>query len=196
MEKIESLLDATITRNAFDLHLVPGAPPMVRVVGMLVPLPNQVPLTAKVCQELVFSLLTEEQKEVLTVNKEIDFAFDYEGKGRFRVNAYFQRGSLAAALRLLPVEIPSFEELKLPKICEKFVDLKQGFVLLTGPTSHGKSTTIAAIVEEINKTRPVHIVSIEDPIEYVFQHKKALGRYRFSRHHRSCHPHRAVQHAG
>ncbi|MFC1727236.1 type IV pilus twitching motility protein PilT [Patescibacteria group bacterium] len=174
MDKISELLEITIVRGAFDLHLIPNAPPTLRVIGVLTPVPNRQALTPKDTKELIFSLLDEEQKEVLTVNKEIDFAFDYQGKARFRVNAYYQRGSLAAALRLLPIKIPTIDELSLPNICQEFVKLHQGFVLLTGPTSHGKSTTIAAILEEINRTRPIHIITIEDPIEYVFTHKKAL----------------------
>jgi len=174
MTKIGELLEITINKGAFDLHLVPGAPPTLRILGDLHSIVSQPPLTAEKTEELIFSLLRDEQKEILTVNKELDFSFDYEQKARFRANAYYQKGKLAAAFRLLPLKIPTLDELKLPKICKKFVDLKQGFVLLTGPTSHGKSTTIAAIIEEINKTRPAHIITIEDPIEYVFFHKKAL----------------------
>jgi twitching motility protein PilT len=174
MRKISELLDITINKGAFDLHLVAGAPPSIRLVNQLVPIPGEEVLTPERARELVLSLLNEEQREIIEVNKELDFSFDYQGKGRFRINAYFQRGHLSAALRLLPSQIPQLEELNLPKICRQFAKLRQGFILLTGPTSHGKSTTIASILEEINKTRPVHIVTIEDPIEYVFVHKKAI----------------------
>jgi twitching motility protein PilT len=174
MSRITNLLEATINRGAFDLHLLSGVAPSIRVLGELMPISGEEVLTSKTSEELVFSLLTDEQKEILKINKEIDFSFDYQEKARFRVNAYFQRGKLAAALRLLPTQIPSIEALGLPKICEEFVDLKQGLVLFTGPTGHGKSTSIAAILEKINKTRPVHIITIEDPIEYVFNHQKAL----------------------
>jgi len=174
MTKIQELLDTTINKGAFDLHLVPGVPPTIRIVGVLTPVVGKEALTPEVAQELIFSLLTEEQKEILTVNKELDFSFDYREQARFRVNAYYQRGKLAASLRLLPRKIPTVEELNLPKICHQFAKLRQGFILLTGPTSHGKSTTIAAILEVINQTRAVHIVTIEDPIEYVFTHKKGI----------------------
>lgn len=171
---ISELLDITINKGAFDLHLVSGIPPTIRIIGVLTPVVGKEALTPEAAQELIFSLLTEEQKEILTVNKELDFSFDYQEQARFRVNAYYQRGKLAASLRLLPRKIPTIEELNLPKICHQFAKLRQGFILLTGPTSHGKSTTIAAIIEVINQTRAVHIVTIEDPIEYVFTHKKGI----------------------
>lgn len=171
---IEELLEITINQKASDLHLISGSPPILRINGELNFLPGKEELTEEEVKTLVFSLLTEEQKEILLVNKEIDFSFPYKDKGRFRVNAYHQKGTLAAALRLLPLVIPKIDELNLPEICHQFVSLKQGFILVTGPTGHGKSTTLAAIIEEINQTRAVHIVTIEDPIEYVFTPKKAI----------------------
>lgn len=174
MRKIDQLLEITINKGAFDLHLVTGAPPTLRICGELVPIVGKEPLTTEEAEQLVLSLLSDEQREILTVNKELDFSFDFSQKARFRANAYYQRGKLAVSLRLLPVKIPTIEELNLPKICHQFAKLRQGFILLTGPTSHGKSTTIASILEEINQDRPVHIVTIEDPIEYVFSHKKAI----------------------
>lgn len=172
--KIEELLEITLNRKAFDLHLIPGIQPTIRVDGNLVPIADKEVLTPEITRQLIFALLNNEQKEFLIVNKDLDFAFDYGKKARFRVNAYFQKGKLAVALRLLPAKVPTIEELKLPKICHQFTQLKQGLILVTGPTSHGKSTTIASMVEEINQTRPVHIVTIEDPIEYVFTHKKSI----------------------
>ena len=172
--KIGKLLDTTINKGAFDLHLISGVAPTIRLLGDLVPIAGHQVLDSKTAGEMIHSLLTDEQKEILTVNKELDFSFDYQQKARFRVNAYYQQGQLAAALRLLPTKIPTIEGLELPEICSQFVDLKQGLVLMTGPTGHGKSTSIAAILEEINKTKPVHIITIEDPIEYVFKHQKAV----------------------
>lgn len=174
MRKINELLEITVNRKATDLHLIPGVPPTLRINLVLSPISGKEPLTPEGTQELVFSLLSEEQKEILTVNKELDFSFNFQEKGRFRVNAYYQRGKLAASLRLLPVKIPTIDDLNLPKICHQFAELRQGFVLVTGPTSQGKSTTIASILEEINQNREVHIVTIEDPIEYVFGHKKGI----------------------
>src|SRR3989344_704176 len=111
---------------------------------------------------------------MLSVNKELDFSFALGDVARFRVNAYFQKGYISGALRLIPSYIKSIEELNLPSICHNFAKLKQGFILVTGPTGHGKSTTIASIINEINQTRPVHILTIEDPIEYVYPRGKAL----------------------
>lgn len=172
--KINEFLKVTLDRKASDLHLVSGVPPMLRIDGELMPIPGKEILTPKDTKELVFELVTDEQKEVLLVNKEIDFSFDYQGEGRFRVNAYYEKGELAAALRLLPAKIPEIDELNLPEVCHSFAQLRQGFILLTGPTGHGKSTTLAAIINEINQNRKTHIVTIEDPIEYVFEHKKSI----------------------
>jgi len=172
--KIEELLEITVSQKASDLHLLVGLPPILRVNGELFPISSKENLSEEKVKELVFSLLTEEQKDILLVNKELDFSFEYSQRGRFRVNAYHQKGTLAAALRLLPLTIPKIDEINLPEICHQFVGLKQGFILVTGPTGHGKSTTLAAIIEEINQTRSVHIITIEDPIEYVFFPKKGI----------------------
>ncbi len=172
--EIKELLEYTINKKASDLHLISGVPPMVRVNGLLSPITGQEVLTSQETEKLVFSLVNDEQKEILLVNKEIDFSFNYQDQGRFRINAYYQKGNLAAALRLIPSQIPKINELGLPEICHQFTQLKQGFILVTGPTGHGKSTTLAAMINEIIQTRPVHVVTIEDPIEYVFQHQKAI----------------------
>jgi len=172
--EINELLEITINKGASDLHLIPGVPPMLRVDGMLAPIVGREALTAETVQELVFSLVNEEQKEIILLNKELDFSFNYQNKGQFRVNAYHQRGKLAVALRLLPMKIPTIEELNLPDICHNFTQLRQGFILVTGPTGHGKSTTLASMVEEINQNQATHIITIEDPIEYTFEHKKSI----------------------
>ncbi len=174
MTNIQELLNTTINAQASDLHLLVGSPPMLRIDGRLTPLSNQPVLTAEAAKELVLSLLNPQQKELLFINKEIDFSFGVGQTSRFRVNAYFERERLAAALRLLPVKIRSIEELNLPSICHRLTSLRQGFILVTGPTGHGKSTTLAAIIEEINQTRETHIVTIEDPIEYVYTNKKSI----------------------
>jgi twitching motility protein PilT len=172
--EINELLEYTLNKKASDLHLIVGVPPMVRVNGILSPIPGKESLTSHQAEQLVLSLPTDEQKEILLVNKELDFSFPFKDKGRFRVNAYQQKGTLAAALRLIPSHPPKIEELNLPEICHKFAKLHQGFVLVTGPTGHGKSTTLASIIEEINQSRAVHIITIEDPIEYVFSHQKGI----------------------
>ncbi len=167
------LLEEVIRRNASDLHLAVGYPPLIRIDGALITYGNQ-PLTASQLEKLVYSILSPEKRDILEVNKEVDFGYGYKDLGRFRVNAYHSKGYLAAALRLIPNRIRSIEELHLPKMYHQLADLEQGFVLVTGPTGHGKSTTLAAIIQEINVKYPKHILTIEDPIEYVFPPAKAL----------------------
>lgn len=177
--EIKELLQLTVKNNASDLHLIPDVAPTIRLDGVLQPLATFEKLTKEQVEELVFQILTPEQKDLLLANKEIDFAIEYaggdfSGLGRFRVNAYYQRARLCAAFRFLPVNIRSIEELKLPKILHTFATYKQGFVLVCGPTGHGKSTTLAAIINEINLTKSSHILTIEDPIEYVYPTGKSI----------------------
>ena len=170
---IQEYLEIVVKKEASDLHLVTGMPPMVRIDGQLLPVTGSF-LTPEDTESLVFELLSPEQKEMLLVNRELDFSFALGEVARFRVNAYFQKGYLAAALRLIPSYIKTIEELNLPKILHNFARLRQGFILITGPTGHGKSTTLASVINEINQTRAVHIVTIEDPIEYVYPKGKSL----------------------
>ena len=170
---IHELLNLTVKNNASDLHLLTGIPPTMRIDGQLRSLSSYPVLTHELIEPMVFSLVTPEQKELLLANKELDFSFDFSDKttnqmGRFRINAYFQRGYLSAALRYLPPTIRTIEELNLPNILHSFSELRQGFVLVVGPTGHGKSSTLAAIINEINMNRAFHILTIEDPIEYVY----------------------------
>jgi len=172
--EIKKFLELALNQKASDLHLVVGAPPMLRIDGVIAPVPGEAALTEERAKELIFTLVYEEQKEIILVNKELDFSFSFEDRARFRVNAYHQKSHLSAALRLIPLTIPTIDELSLPQICHSFARLKQGFVLVTGPTGHGKSTTLAAVIDEINQTRKEHIITIEDPIEYVFAHKESI----------------------
>lgn len=174
MTDIKHLLKTMIDRQASDLHLLTGSPAFLRVDGVLQPVAGETALTAETVKSLVFPLLTPSQKDVFLVNKELDFSVELGSMGRFRVNTYFQKGSMAAALRLISGKIRSIQELKLPKICYQLAELKQGLILVTGPTGHGKSTTLAAIIEQINQTRSEHIVTIEDPIEYVYTPQKSI----------------------
>lgn len=171
---IHQLLELTIAKKASDLHLSVGFPPILRVNGDLMPVPGEEPSTSEEIESLVVPLLTKTQHDIFNQYMELDFSFSLEGKGRFRVNLYRQKGYPAAALRLIPYQIPGLEELGFPPIVNKLADLKQGFILVTGPTGHGKSTTLAAFINKINLTKPVHIVTIEDPIEYVYPPGKAL----------------------
>ncbi len=176
---IHELLDLTIKNNASDLHLLPGIAPALRIDGSLRYLSNYTPATPAEMEAMIFSILKPEQKELLINNKEIDFSFGFGGGaygdlGRFRANLYYQRGVLSAAFRYLQQNIRTIEELKLPKIAHSFATLKQGFVLVTGPTGHGKSTTLAAIINEINIGKANHILTIEDPIEYIYPPGKSI----------------------
>ncbi len=174
-QKIDELLRYAIQHNASDLHLTVGYPPIIRIDGELREVSDSI-ITPQEAEELILPLLSDEKKELLEVNKEIDFAhfYDSDYSGRFRINVYHTMKNLAAALRLIPSKIRSIDELMLPSIYHQFSQLKQGFILITGPTGHGKSTTLAAILEEINNSRFSHIITIEDPIEYVFDGKKSL----------------------
>lgn len=170
---IQEYLEIVVKKEASDLHIVAGSPAMIRIDGLLLPVSPGL-LTPEETEALIFELLSPEQKDILLVNKELDFSFALGDIARFRVNTYFEKGYLAAALRLITSYIKNIEELSLPKICHNFTKLRQGFVLVTGPTGHGKSTTIASMINEINQTKPLHIVTIEDPIEYVYPRGKSL----------------------
>ncbi len=174
---IKKLLKIAIEQKATDLHLVADYFPTLRIERELVPLEKEKRLTPEDAKELVFAMLSQRQREKLLKELEIDFSFEFE-QHRFRVNAFFQRGKISAALRILPKEIKSIEELNLPPKLHFFAQAKQGLVLICGPSSHGKSTTLAALIEEINQTRNCHIITIEDPIEYVFEGKKAIVEQR------------------
>lgn len=173
MLDLNKLLQKVIDNKASDLHLTVGQPPVMRIDGALNFLQEE-KINPTDLEKIALGLLSPEQKEFLELNKEIDFSFDFEGKGRFRVNIFTEMGQLALALRLIPVKIPTIEELQLPEIIYDFGKLPQGLILVTGPTGHGKSTTIAVMIEYINSTRACHILTIEDPIEYVFTTKKSL----------------------
>src|SRR4030042_6716844 len=171
---IRALLQKTVELNASDLRLTVGAAPTLRIRGDLAPVSGMEAQGPDDIERLIFELVSDEQKDLLLTQKELDFSFAYGEEARFRVNAFHQRGYLAASLRRIPLKIPTIEELKLPKLLYDFCNLPQGFILITGPTGHGKSTTIASMIQRINETRPVHVITIEDPIEYIYPHQKAL----------------------
>lgn len=171
---LKKLLETTIKEQASDLHLSAGYPPAIRISGSLVFLHSQGVLSAENVKNFTFLLTNQEQREKLLKEKEIDFSYDFENRARFRTNIFFQRGRLSIALRLIPAKIRTIEELNLPPVLHEFTKATQGFVLICGPSSHGKSTTLAALIDEINHTRQDHIITIEDPIEYVFEPDKAM----------------------
>ncbi|MFH1896223.1 MAG: type IV pilus twitching motility protein PilT [bacterium] len=169
------MLTAAIEQKASDLHLTVGVAPTLRVNRKLLPLSDFPALKKEDTQRMVYEMLNEEQQDVLSSQRELDFSYNFKDQVRFRVNAFYQRDSLSAALRLIPSAVPDFEALGLPrKILADFCKLPQGFILITGAAGQGKSTTIASMVEQINTTRAERIITIEDPIEYVFEHKKSL----------------------
>lgn len=167
--QLKDLLQLTVQEQASDLHITVGHPPVLRITGRLVPLIKMQKITPEAAQEIAFQLMQEQQKQRFLQEKEIDFSYDFDGKARFRVNIFFQKGYVACALRLIPARIQTIDELNLPPILHEFAKAHQGFVLMTGPSSHGKSTTLAALIDEINHTRAEHIITIEDPIEYIFE---------------------------
>ena len=173
-QKLNELLLTTARQGASDLHIGVGRRPTLRIDGVLIPLQKEQILTPEISEGLILSLLTEEQKKIFYQERQFDFSYSFEDKARFRVNVYFQRGFMAAALRLIPAQIKTIEELKLPPVLHDFAKLNQGFILVVGPAGHGKSTTLAAVVDEINHDRTDHIISIEDPIEYLFVQDRAI----------------------
>lgn len=171
---LKQLLMLTIDKGASDLHLSVNHPPIFRINRRLIPLAKEKPLTPEDTKNLAFCLMKEEQRIILMKEKDIDFSYDFEGKGRFRVNVFFQSGAISIAMRLVANRVKSIDELNLPLQVYRFCNAMHGFVIVAGPSGHGKSTTLAAMINEINKNRACHIITIEDPIEYVFQDEKAV----------------------
>jgi twitching motility protein PilT len=171
--EIDELLALVPKNRASDLHLTAGLPPMLRIDGRLVPTQYE-KLTPHECQRLVYSMLTDRQKQKFEETLELDLSYGVAGIGRFRVNVYWQRGSVGAAMRAIPAQVPSAEELNLPPLVRELAYLPRGLILVTGPTGSGKSTTQACMIDIINSERRVHIVTIEDPIEYLHRHKLSM----------------------
>jgi twitching motility protein PilT len=174
LQYIKKLLDITVKEEASDLDICVGHAPNIRITGQLVPLAQEQIITAKDSEGLAFSLMSDIQKKKFLEEKEIDFSYQHEDKGRFRINIFFQRGTISLALRFIPSKIRTIEELNLPPILHDFTSRPQGLVLVTGATSQGKSTTLAAMIDEINHTRAVHVITVEDPIEYTYPIDRAI----------------------
>lgn len=177
MLNMQDLLMMLMERKASDLHIVAGAPPMLRLDGEIRPTQYE-KLTPDHCQRLVYSLLTDSQKEKFEATNELDLSFGIKGVGRVRMNVFRQRGSVSAALRSIPQKMLTFEELNLPAVIYEMMKLYKGLILVTGPTGSGKSTTLASIINYLNEHRTGHIVTIEDPIEYVHAHKQCIVNQR------------------
>ncbi|MGH2765344.1 MAG: type IV pilus twitching motility protein PilT, partial [Actinomycetota bacterium] len=175
---IPELLEIVVDRGASDLHLTTGSPPVVRLNGALHRLEEYPKLEPDQLQRMVYSILTQRQRERLEQDLELDVSYALPGKGRFRVNVYFQRDALGAAFRMIPFEIKTIEQLGLPRQTEDFARLPRGLVLVTGPTGSGKSTTLAALVDIVNSERDEHIMTVEDPIEFLHRHKRCIVNQR------------------
>ncbi|MCX7920248.1 MAG: type IV pilus twitching motility protein PilT [bacterium] len=167
------LLHLTIDKGASDLHIAVGRPPMLRIDGKLVPTGFE-NLTPEESKRLIYSILTDAQRQKFELDKELDFSLSLHEFGRFRVNVHYQRGTVAAALRTIPMRILTLQELKLPEVIPSVLDHTSGLILVTGPTGSGKSTTLAAMIDYINEKRTDHIITIEDPIEYLHKHKNCV----------------------
>ena len=173
-DKLNALLLTAASQGASDLHCAVGFKPSLRIDGLLIPLAKETVLDAESAEGLVGALLTDAQRATLEKEREVDFGYSFEDKARFRVNVFYQRGYVAAALRLIPSQIRTIDELNLPPILHQFTTLSQGFVLVVGPAGHGKSTTLAALIDEINHGAMKHIITVEDPIEYLFAQDRSI----------------------
>ncbi len=173
LDKFENWLKQALAAGASDIHITVGHPPILRVTGQLISLEKENVLLAEETEELAEALMGKEQYQIFQDKKDIDFSYKIE-KARFRVNVFYQRGQVSLALRIIPSQIKTIEELNLPLVLKEFTHNAQGFVLITGASSQGKSTTLAALVNEINQKQPKHIITIEDPIEYVFEDDRSI----------------------
>ena len=178
IHSIDHLLEQMVTLKASDLHITVGTPPAIRVNGDVRRLDEYPALDAEQTQQLLYRVLSSEQQKQLEIKRQIDFAHSVPGVARFRVNVYFQRESLGGAFRVIPEEIKTLEELGLPASLHALAELPRGLVLVTGPTGSGKSTTLASVIDEVNRTRAEHILTIEDPIEFVHRHKRCIVNQR------------------
>lgn len=172
--KIETILEECVRRNASDIHIQYGLPPILRVDGALVAIPNMPVLDEKMLTDLIFATMDDSQKDIYLKDKEYDYSFAFGDIARFRVNAFHERGKKAAAFRLIPNHIVSINDLGMPPIVETFADFPRGLVLVTGPTGSGKSTTLAALIDKINRDKSTHIITIEDPIEFTHKSQRSV----------------------
>jgi len=175
---ITELFEYALNNNASDIHITVGIPPAMRINGILKSLDKYPKLMPKDTEALVMELMNEEQRRIVAEKGEIDFSYSMSGLGRFRVNIYKQRGSFSMALRSVPLKVPTIDEIGLPEVVKDLASKRRGLILVTGPTGSGKSTTLAAIINEINNTRSEHILTLEDPIEYLHKHNKSIVNQR------------------
>src|SRR3954454_11007837 len=178
VNSIDELLEHMVARDASDLHVTVGTPPVIRVRGEVERVDEFAPLSSEDTQQLLYRILSSEQQKQLEIKRQLDFSHSIPGLARFRVNVYFQRESIGAAFRLIPAELKTLEELGMPSTLHLLTDKPRGLVLVTGPTGSGKSTTLAALIDEINRNRSEHILTIEDPIEFLHRHKRCIVNQR------------------
>src|SRR2546425_2597547 len=178
VNSIDELLEHMVSRNASDLHVTVGTPPVVRVRGAIERLDGYQPLSDEDTQQLLYRILSSERQKQLEIKRQLDFSHSIPGLARFRVNVYFQRESIGAAFRLIPEELKTLEELGIPASLHQLAEKPRGLVMITGPTGSGKSTTLAALIDEINRNRSEHILTIEDPIEFLHRHKRRIVNQR------------------
>lgn len=171
---IKELFSAAVKKEASDLHLVVGLPPVLRIDGELVYIEGEKPIAQKIMEQMVFSILTEEQKQRFISERELDVSYELEDKSRFRVNLLYEKNNIGLVARVINDKMPTLEDIGMPEIVYQLLGLKQGLILITGPTGCGKSTTLAAMVNYINNNRCCHIITLEDPIEYLFKPKKSV----------------------
>ncbi len=173
-QTLKKILDITLKDQASDLLISVGHPPVIRITGQLVPLLKEKIIGPEDSKGLAFSLMNEFKRQKFLAEKEIDFSYDFDGKARFRVNIFFQRGCISLALRVVPQKIKTIEDLSLPPVLHEFLHKSQGLGLVTGASGQGKSTTLAALIDEINHTKAAHIITIEDPIEYIYEEDRSV----------------------
>jgi len=176
--KIDDLFKAAVDSNASDLHIVAGMPPILRVDGNLEPIKGQTKITAKAIEELIFPILTEKQKDIFQNKRELDLSYEIKSGHRFRVNLHWERDNIGLVARVISSKIPTMEDLDMPEIAYKLLEMKQGLILITGPTGCGKSSTLAAMINYINTKRSVNIITLEDPIEFLFKADKSIIKQR------------------
>ena len=174
LQKFKKLLDIVVKEEASDLLISVGHHPTIRITGQLIPLTKEQKILKEDSSGFAFALINEIKKQKLLAEKEIDFSYDFDGKARFRINIFFQKDGISIALRLIPPKIRTIEELNMPPVLHEFTGRSQGLILVTGASGQGKSTTLAAMIDEINHTKSVHVITIEDPIEYVYEDDRAI----------------------
>ena len=175
---INTLFKIATDKKASDLHLIVGRPPVLRIDGELKVIPDMPTITAKMMNTLVFSIITEKQKAKFTAERELDVSYELEGSSRYRINLHFEKDNIGLVARVISSTIPSMEELELPPVATEMISKPAGLVLVTGPTGCGKSTTLAAMIQRINETRFAHVVTLEDPIEFIYQTNKSIIKQR------------------